>query len=266
MVKKIITNKFFDITVAIIVIFCGPVVMEFFVKNVVNENWLGFWGGYFGAVVGVFGIFWQVDKTIKSEKENQFRMSRPFFIIRGIESNMNLVENKNKYYTALKYDGDPEGIKLAKYVVSHEKYNMGSIEINNISNKIMMAVIINLEFEGDNSNQKSNIERIKPGTLIHIIDKNDVLNSGKGDAYRSKMPKGLTIQFTTELREKIQLHFSCSDGIFKYDSKILENKCSKKEKKKINNDYDINSFYVTQRFIANHEMIRITKSLTEKVS
>ena len=71
-------------------------------------DWLGFWGGYLGSIIAIAGVGWtviegrnnlnkslkeqrdelsesfsnqelQLRKTLKAEKEQQFRASRPFF-------------------------------------------------------------------------------------------------------------------------------------------------------------------------------------------
>ena len=36
-----------------------------------NDGWLGFWGGYLGAVISIFGIYYQVAKSIEESEKNR---------------------------------------------------------------------------------------------------------------------------------------------------------------------------------------------------
>lgn len=225
-----------------------------------SNDWLGFWGGYLGAIVAIAGVFWQVTRTNKSEKESQFRIARPFFIARILRGSVDIGESKNRYYTALDYERDATGSKLSDYLVDHVNQNMVLVEINNVSSKSLMAVVVELIYEDEV--QKNMIDKISANSTIHIVDRKTVLNWSKSRRdinYWEHLLKGVKIQFTTELREKIQLVFTSDEsGLLKYDvnSKILENKCSRRDREKINREYTVNKFYTTQQFIANEDTIR----------
>ncbi|MDN7072203.1 hypothetical protein [Lactiplantibacillus plantarum] len=36
-----------------------------------NDGWLGFWGGYLGALISVLGIYFQVSKSIEESEKNR---------------------------------------------------------------------------------------------------------------------------------------------------------------------------------------------------
>lgn len=36
-----------------------------------NDGWLGFWGGYLGALISIFGIYFQVTKSIEESEKNR---------------------------------------------------------------------------------------------------------------------------------------------------------------------------------------------------
>lgn len=36
-----------------------------------NDGWLGFWGGYLGALISIFGIYFQVSKSIEESEKNR---------------------------------------------------------------------------------------------------------------------------------------------------------------------------------------------------
>lgn len=49
-----------------------------------DDGWLGFWGGYLGAIVAIVGVWWQTNKTIKNEKELMFSQKRPYIVLREL--------------------------------------------------------------------------------------------------------------------------------------------------------------------------------------
>lgn len=57
-----------------------------------DDGWLGFWGGYLGAVLSVAGVYVtlriqlanekeNLQKQLVNDKENNFKIARPFFIV-----------------------------------------------------------------------------------------------------------------------------------------------------------------------------------------
>ncbi|MCP0885906.1 hypothetical protein LB941_00975 [Ligilactobacillus sp. WILCCON 0076] len=45
-----------------------------------NDGWLGFWGGYLGAVVSIVGIFWSVNKQNSFEKSLEKERNKPILV------------------------------------------------------------------------------------------------------------------------------------------------------------------------------------------
>lgn len=50
------------------------------------DGWLGFWGGFLGAILAVVGVWWQTNKTIKNEKELMFSQKRPYIILQELSA------------------------------------------------------------------------------------------------------------------------------------------------------------------------------------
>lgn len=40
-------------------------------SNADDSAWLGFWGGYLGAIISIGGLYWQTNKQIKLEIKNR---------------------------------------------------------------------------------------------------------------------------------------------------------------------------------------------------
>ena len=51
-----------------------------------DDGWLGFWGGFLGAIFAVVGVWWQTNKTITNEKELMFSQKRPYIILQELSA------------------------------------------------------------------------------------------------------------------------------------------------------------------------------------
>ena len=51
-----------------------------------DDGWLGFWGGFIGAILAVVGVWWQTNKTIKNEKELMFSQKRPYITLQELSA------------------------------------------------------------------------------------------------------------------------------------------------------------------------------------
>jgi hypothetical protein len=70
----------------------------FDISNGSNDGWLGFWGGYLGAIIAVLGVFWQVNRQQGFEKIKEDEKNRPFvdFSIQyGIKENDKIYHSSN---------------------------------------------------------------------------------------------------------------------------------------------------------------------------
>lgn len=50
------------------VIICLPITN---IDNGSNDGWLGFWGGYLGAIITIFGVYTQIQSEIKRDADNR---------------------------------------------------------------------------------------------------------------------------------------------------------------------------------------------------
>ncbi|KZU26966.1 prophage Lp1 protein 35 [Lactiplantibacillus plantarum] len=100
-----------------------------------DDGWLGFWGGYLGALIAIGGVYWSVNKQLISDKESTYRVSRPFFIV-NLEKLKSLGELKKK----------ASEVYVSKDVTDTKKAN-SAMCINNVSSKNMYAVKVIVEYE-----------------------------------------------------------------------------------------------------------------------
>lgn len=151
-----IFNKFDKIErITIICLVFAPIVIAVLLPitnfgNGSDDGWLGFWGGFLGAILAVVGVWWQTNKTIKNEKELMFSQKRPYIIIQE-SSFRNLTEIKDVFSNKNHRACADEPI----------------IVIKNLSNNPMFS--IKLVFQYDNKKEDIVIDRIDSNSNIGIV-------------------------------------------------------------------------------------------------
>ena len=198
-----------------------------------DDGWLGFWGGFLGAIFAVVGVWWQTNKTIENEKELMFSNARPFFNL-TIERKVPKLEN---LYVCEKNSE----IKVGRKNIY--------LKINNFSNKLMMKVVLKIYTENKKIDQ-INIGRIEGGKSIQIATSqffdinNKNLNEKEFNEIKPDM-KEIDVYFTTEKRERVKLSFRNIDGKIEGvdGEKIIESKAGKGNLNKLNNEYNKDEFF-----------------------
>lgn len=155
----------------------GQLLHRFNWNNGSNDGWLGFWGGYLGAGIAILGVYWQVDRTNKSEKESQFRMSRPFFILKKINSAINISSEKNYYFLndGIFLNSSEDITNYLTTKLENNDKEIGkilTIDISNPSSKKMMAVYIKVNYGGEIEEYR--IESINPNHIVHLIFRSEI--------------------------------------------------------------------------------------------
>lgn len=238
-----------------------------------NDGWLGYWGGIVGAIVAIYGVYWQVNnqaiqskkdadaqtdllsKQLTNEKENQYRQARPFFLLSQQSVTAGLSANGHEMYT----DKSGNDIYLERFSVvpgnliinSNTKINY--LEINNVSNKDMYAVKVlfseNLddtfmsdfhEFVSLNDMKESQKKFYDNGMSIAKIKANQKCDFVIGPV----KAKRVWVWYITELRESVKLFFE-DDGIgltYKSENKLLENQQVVEEGKNNSAVYELSDF------------------------
>lgn len=126
-------------------------------SNADDSAWLGFWGGYLGAVISIGGLYWQTNKQLQNESKNRksdierqkdqyYNEARALFSIidkKGVNFN-----DVDKNYVSKQFEN------LEKRVTNWldiDKY-IYVIQIHNFSDNPMLLVKINLFDKSDSSN------------------------------------------------------------------------------------------------------------------
>lgn len=182
---------------------------------------VGEWVGSIATAIAIYMVYWQVNKTLVSEKELDFSKSRPFFVI---EQNLNYDESERCLaFFSSEAECNSKG---------HHRY---MIKIRNISNKKMMA--IKIVGESDKGEKTAYfINYIKPEHTIAIVFpwKKDEINLSK-----------ISIYFHTELRERVKLVWErAPEGeTLEYKEKKLANRLKKNDDVEAFKGYDVNNFH-----------------------
>ena len=140
-----------------------------------DDGWLGFWGGYLGAIVAIVGVWWQTNKTIKNEKELMFSQKRPYIVLRELN-----VDKVDKIYGS-------EVCTLAD--------NFQILAIKNLSNQPFFSVKILF----DEEKSPIVIDRINENDNIGIVvNSKDVRRLQKA---REKLLKSFQTHMKGDLHE-----------------------------------------------------------------
>lgn len=230
-----------------------------------NGEWLGFWGGYLGSIIVIGGVYWQVNRQIKVEKENQFRQFRPFFLLTQEQ-----VEVKKSVYSLMitKPGSSEEFADLTDkgYVNKQLKLTQNEtltlLEINNVSNKDMYAVKI---FVTDNLDVQFINDFNKFVSLDEMTEyQKNIYNSGisidkigaNEKAYFVVNNHGTEVKqawvwYITEIRESVKLYFRSDVDGHKLEyckqQKLLENQLTMHQKEKAT--YDLKDFHNSSKFV-----------------
>lgn len=232
--KKFIT-KLIVLVVVLILLFAG-----------LCESFGSFadWFSALGSLGALLMVLYQVDESKKQfrserkdEREREFSIERPFFIMKVVpfRSGNNVLSPLNE-----------EAERKSDYKMC--------IRIKNISDKPMLAVsCLVVKKVGENKWEEAEIfqiERIKKDDIIYLASKCSDVNEGN---YK------ILVYYHTTIRERTRLVFDIlKNNELQYDwaNKQLENQGKEwakegKEFKKFNDDYDIhvNNFVESEKVI-----------------
>lgn len=210
-----------------------------------DDGWLGFWGGFLGAIFAVVGVWWQTNKTIKNEKELMFSQKRPYIILQELST-----DKVDEVYGISNCD-------------LKDKFQI--LVIKNLSNQPFFSVKIVLNDQGspviiDRIDKNKDI-----GILVNSVDvnklqeternlKESVAVKDKGNLYEPKQLYDKSIKDIKEIFDKYNQKFK-SLGLLKDASKV--------------NDDRFRQVYTSKysEGILDESIVNITKEIkTEKVT
>lgn len=210
-----------------------------------DDGWLGFWGGFLGAIFAVVGVWWQTNKTIKNEKELMFSQKRPYIILQELST-----DKVDEVYGISNCD-------------LKDKFQI--LVIKNLSNQPFFSVKIVLNDQGspviiDRIDKNKDI-----GILVNSVDvnklqeaernlKESVAVKDKGNLYEPKQLYDKSIKDIKEIFDKYNQKFE-SLGLLKDASKV--------------NDDRFRQVYTSKysEGILDESIVNITKEIkTEKVT
>lgn len=70
-------------------------------------DWLGFWGSYLGAIIAIFGVYWQVTRQTSSENNRLYLQKRPQLRLVITSINNDRINPQNSVMTIQKYPNEP---------------------------------------------------------------------------------------------------------------------------------------------------------------
>lgn len=187
----------------VIPILIGIILPNFNVNNGSDDGWLGFWGGYLGAIIAVVGVWWQTNKTIEIEKKKSFIMVRPFANATVSTKDIKYSDKVKSYYTN-------ESVENNSVLDLQKKYNGNVITISNLSDKPMIRIYIKLTIDKNNT-ESACVNIIKGGEEINVVSEyiEEKVNSNSNLKYIDFL-ESIEIVYQTTRRESAYLLFKRS--------------------------------------------------------
>lgn len=214
-----------------------------------DDGWLGFWGGFLGAIFAVVGVWWQTNKTITNEKELMFSQKRPYIILQELSA-----DEVDKVY----------GISNCDF---QNKFQV--LVIKNLSNQPFFSIQVVLD-DQDNPVIIDRIDKNKNiGILVNSMDVSKLQEANK------KLGESFQVQGEFDLNSLKKLYDESLERIQKIFDKYnqhFENLGLLKNARKAN-DNQFRNEYISSYLRSNvsdklnESIIEITKEIkVEKVS
>lgn len=187
----------------VIPILIGIILPNFNVNNGSDDGWLGFWGGYLGAIIAVVGVWWQTNKTMENEKKESFITVRPF-------ANATISTKDIKYSDKVKSYYTNESVENNSFLDMQEKYSGNVITISNLSDKPMIRIYIKLTINKNNA-ENACVNIIKGGEEVNIVSEYiEGKVSNNSNLKYIDFLESIEIVYQTTRREPAYLLFKCS--------------------------------------------------------
>lgn len=246
-------GTFYKILLTIVIV---PFILDYLLNILIsgsetNDGWLGFFGGYLGAIITILGVYWQVSKQSKDGKEQlneQFKVSRNQLNEQiAAEKEARFREARPLFILSFREMQPKKLIELPIYSSGQNQDNLNTgdelqfINIKNVSNNTMAGVKILLYKKGNQIDSEIMISSIREHNECLVINDSSLSkarlasykNFGENQPDPTKMQihemkklERIDIYFTTPLREKIKLSFHVVNGNPKYykSDTMIENK------------------------------------------
>lgn len=223
-----------------------------------NDGWLGFWGGYLGAIIAIVGVYWSVTEQLKSDKEGSYRIERPFFILSFKDSldyssetyisdavsaseceynilNINNVSSKDMY--AVKIFVENSDVKDFKQYFKYKvKYNHDKLEIKFInSNEKNVELDNNLDKLRLAYKNSISINKISAGQKVNLVFSKDVAINQVWIWYITEIRESIKVYYHTNGDKQAELEYS-------FDDRVLENQLKSKNKNHYSANYTLQDF------------------------
>lgn len=201
-----------------------------------DSAWLGFWGGYLGAVISIGGLYWQTTLQIRNENnkvKEQLEQQNNQIELQERHRKEDIARQRERYYMesrpffSIKIKSISTPYKIPTYITdqfekenplikqTHEFSTFG-IVINNFSEKPMLAVELTIVSNYPRLHREVvRINRIDKNSSIQIITSslNSLYALLPGLAYteidnlNEYLPATLDINLCTEKREKMNINY-----------------------------------------------------------
>lgn len=212
-------------------------------SNADDSAWLGFWGGYLGAVLSIGGLYWQTSKQIKLETKNRKEaISRQDQQIQQQESNRkeDIERQRDQYYNearaifTISTSNEVERSQNAHNYMSRQCEDESSelghnwpsntnvlplIKIDNLSDSPMLVVKV-IFYKNDKITADTffinRINNGEPATLISTFSASwyKKYREKKGEDYWGNISK-IKVFYTTSKGEQVSKEFVKYNDTFK---------------------------------------------------
>lgn len=136
----------------LIVIF---IFIVYFLDKANPDGWLSF----FGSIIAVGGVYYQVHRDIKNERELQFSLNRPYVVLAKTDT----YSNEKIFMPEELYNVENFGFSRNKVLAASRK-----ISLKNLSDNLLMSVKIVINYS-DGYKENIMVDRIERNTTLLFI-------------------------------------------------------------------------------------------------
>ncbi|MCT3021076.1 hypothetical protein EFN43_08395 [Pediococcus pentosaceus] len=197
------------IVVPVIIVFFQHIFSFSWFAESSNDGWLGFWGGFLGALISTIGVYKSVEKQIVMERAIDIENARPHLFVKDTS-------------------GDTEkGFANTRVVYSEDRFQQKDVTVNDVINELKRNNEHWLTVRNDSTKNvyncvlfvvapkekdKYEIGSILPGQTINVVFSNPEWSKKLSELQ-------ILLDFTTEKNELVIYDASHEKSLFTSDNK-----------------------------------------------
>lgn len=161
------------IAIPFIIVFFQHVLSSGWFAEASNDGWLGFWGGFLGALISTIGVYKSVEKQIVMERAINIEDARPHLVVKDTSGNVEKSFTKEKViYSTERFQ--EENITISDIYNELKSNNEHWLSVRNDSTKNVYKCRLFTVAPKDKDQYE--IGSILPGQTVNVVLSNSELS------------------------------------------------------------------------------------------